>query len=370
MDHHLEFSKIFIDETSLSSPVGQRALKLYPSKNVQVVSEHNFKEFKGQMSSEEFSESKRRLWIRPYPGSFFKRCPGATQKKSLTCCNYFILNLGSQCNFNCSYCYLQSYLNNSTLQIYSNLDKALNELEEFAKVHPDLPYRVGTGEITDSLSLDPITLYSKELIGFFTRFPKWTLEFKTKSSFVDQFLDTPHAGNVVVSWSLNSEDIVTREEHGTASLEARLQAAKKCRDKGFSVAFHLDPLIPYSNWRTGYADLVDRITQKFDPEQVHIISLGTLRFQPEQKVMMRERFGMKSLVNQAELFPSAGGKLRIDAQLRNEMYDFVRKRFIMHSDRWKIFLCMETPETWIQTMDSYPMQKSELRSFFRPLPTS
>ena len=53
---------------------------------------------------------------------FFKRCPGA--RPGLTCCNYFVLNLGVQCNMNCSYCYLQSFVNTPVMKVYANIERA------------------------------------------------------------------------------------------------------------------------------------------------------------------------------------------------------------------------------------------------------
>ena len=360
--------KIFIDRQSLDSEVAARALKIFPKEKIEIVDEEPWGEIKRNLTAEEFDRSKKNIFLTPFKGRFFKRCPGSTQKKVLNCCNYHVLNLGSQCPMNCSYCYLQSYLNSPVSKIYTNIDQALGELREMADSNSHLPFRVGTGEIIDSLALDELTLYSRKLIEFFNQYPKWTLEFKTKSNRVDQFLDLGPSKNTVVSWSLNADFVIQKEEHGTASLQQRLEAAKKCVTAGFSVAFHLDPLIYHTDWQKNYSDLVAHITKDFSPEHVNVISLGTLRFQPEQRHMMKKRFGLNSLVTQAEMFPSEGAKLRYDASLRNEMFKFVYNQFKSHSETWRIFLCMETPETWISSFESQPMQKPELKDLFRPLP--
>lgn len=363
-----KFERVFIDVHSLNSPLTQRILPLLNAERTQITTGNPWASKEGQLSRMDFENSKKNLWLRPYPGQFFKRCPGATQKKALTCCNYHILNLGSQCDFNCSYCYLQSYLKSPLLQIYTNLDQALTELDQMAAANPDHPFRVGTGEIVDSLSLDPLTLYSRELIQFFRRYPRWTLEFKTKSHHVEQFLDCEHAGNVVVSWSINPEVIINSEEHGTARLHERLAAARKARDRGFQVAFHIDPMIWTPEWEENYLGLVEQITQQFKPQDLHVISLGTLRFQPEQRHLMRERFGMQSWAVRAEMHPSEGGKMRYDSRLRQEMFQTVVRAFRCKDPAYRIFLCMETPETWIASLDELPMKRPELKSLFRPLP--
>lgn len=362
------FDQIFLAPDSIETAIGRRALEVFGARVEIRDPASDSADLEGRMTATQFAKSKRSLLIRRYPGQFFKRCPGATQKKVLNCCNYYVLNLGQQCNFNCSYCYLQSYLNTPYLQIYSNLEDALVELDQMAEKHFDLPYRVGTGEVIDSLSLDPFTLYSQRLIQFFQKYPRWTLEFKTKSANVDQFLDCDHVGNIVVSWSLNPEAIVNHEEHGTASLTERLRAAEKCRDRGYQIAFHLDPLIAIPDWKDHYAKLVRAITSRFSPKDVSVVSVGTLRFQPRQRHMMRERFGMQSWVVQSEMFPSDSGKLRYDFSLRQAMYQFIREEFRAVDEKYRMFLCMETPETWIAQYDKTPMHQPELRELFRPLP--
>jgi hypothetical protein len=56
------------------------------------------------------------------------------------------------------------------------------------------------------------------------------------------------------------------------------------------------------------------------------------------------------------------------------MFDFVIQAFKAKNPptaaaaKWRIFLCMETPESWISSYDKTPMQVEELKDIFRPLP--
>jgi hypothetical protein len=96
------------------------------------------------------------------------------------------------------------------------------------------------------------------------------------------------------------------------------------------------------------------------------MSVGALRFQPEQRGIMRERFGLNSYVTRAETFPSADGKWRYDAKLRQEMFQFVIDRFRSHSPDWRIFMCMETPETWLKTVGANPFKQEKMHDLFDP----
>lgn len=357
-----KFDRIYIHHDSRESALVDRVLSLFPSEKIEFVNERPFAGVSGELSAGEFARSKRHLYLTPFRGQFFKRCPGS--RPGLACCNYFVLNWGQQCDMNCSYCYLQSFINSPVMTIYTNLGDALAELR--AMNLPDQTLRVGTGETVDSLSLDDLTLFSHDLLKFFRDFPAWTLEFKTKSAKVEQFLDVEHAGNVVVSWSVNPQNIISAEEHGTAPLLARLNAARLCVQRGFKISFHIDPMIWHPEWEASYGTLVDEIATRFTPSEMPYMSVGALRFQPEQRAMMRERFGLESYVTSAEMFSSRDGKMRYDEKLRQQMFKFVLDRFRSHSADWRIFMCMETPETWLKTAGSNPFKQERLNDLFDP----
>ncbi len=357
-----KFDNVYIEKDSLSSSVAQRVLDWFPSQKVHIIEDKSvvFNKSSALLTATQFSQSKKNLLLSYFKGQFFKRCPGA--RPGLVCCNYFVLNLGQHCEMDCSYCYLQSFINFPSVVVYTNIEKALEELSNLSNQLDDQPLRIGTGEITDSLSLDDLTLYSAKLVEYFKKKPKWTLEFKTKSSNVKNFVSLGPAKNVIVSWSLNPQYIIQQEEHGTASLDERLQSARLCLDRGFSVAFHLDPVIYHKNWEESYTDLVNRIQRLFCPKEVAHISLGALRFQPDQKWMMQERFGMKSLVVSGEYFKSSDGKLRYDSSLRQKMFRFIVQQFKRSKFDWNIFLCMENKESWLTVMNKTPWKLDSNRT--------
>ncbi|MBY0385100.1 radical SAM protein, partial [bacterium] len=153
-----KFESVSIEKSSLHSHLAERCLALFPNEKISIVEEKPAFFAKGDMSALAYTKSKKNLFLTEHAGDFFKRCPGA--KKGLACCNYYVLNLGQQCDMDCSYCYLQSFLNTPYTVVYTNLDKALGELGELYASHSQSRVRVGTGEVVDSLSLDPLTNYS------------------------------------------------------------------------------------------------------------------------------------------------------------------------------------------------------------------
>ena len=338
--------------------MAQRALGLFPKQKIQIIEDDEFK--KGTLSASNMDKSKKTLLIKNFKGSFFKRCPGAHPK--MMCCNYYVLNLGQHCEMDCSYCYLQSFINFPAVVIFANIEQAFEELKELKKNYKDQYLKIGTGEQTDSLSLDDISLYSQKLVRFFKDCPKWSLEFKTKSDNVKNFENEDHIGNAIVSWSINPEYIVQKEEHKTASLKQRFKAAQKVKDKGFPISFHIDPMIYHEEWKKNYGQLVEQIAENFSPKEVTRISLGALRFQASQKALMRKRFGMESLVCQSELFTAKDGKLRYENNIRQKMFSFMNQKLKDHG--FNVFLCMETPENWLNSMNSLPKKIPAIKKDF------
>jgi spore photoproduct lyase len=357
-----QFKNIYIEESSLSSNSAKRVLQIFPEDRIHIIKNKSELKTLSNMSAKQFNESKRNLLLSSFKGKFFKRCPGA--RPGLICCNYFVLNLGQHCEMDCSYCYLQNLINFPFVTIYTNIEDALSELTEIAQEMKGQKLRIGTGEITDSLSLDDISLYSARLVNYFKEKPEWTLEFKTKSANIKNFVDKEHCGNIIVSWSLNPQYIIEKEEHNTASLKDRLNAARLCRNRGFPVAFHLDPVIYHEDWKENYSDMVQKICTLFKPTEISHISLGALRFQPEQRHLMRERFGMNSLITRGEYFKSSDGKLRYDSELRQEMFRFIFSQFKSYHPKWNLFLCMENKENWMAVTDNIPSKIEHTKSLF------
>lgn len=290
------------------------------------------------------------LEIVRFQGSFIKPCPGT---RFYTCCAYQILHLGLHCCLGCSYCILQAYFPGTNMRLFANLDDMWGQLEEFLRSAPKRVHRIGTGEFTDSLLLDPLTHMSEELVPFFGGQSNALLELKTKTANVDLLQHLNHRRRTVVAWSLNTPAIVAREEPGAATLEERLQAARRCQQWGYRLAFHFDPLIYHRNWRHGYARVVERLLASVDPGNIAWISLGTLRFMPSLKGIIKERHPQSAVLSE-EFVPGLDGKLRYFRDLRVEMYRHLCKLLKGAYRGLCVYLCMESDDIWRQALGFSP----------------
>ena len=309
-----------------------------------------------------FGEGKKRLALSRFKGSFLKKCPGISP--GMVCCNYYVVNLAKNCIYDCSYCFLQDFLGNNPMQVaYVNVEDLLVELEEVFTQYPDRNFRVGTGELTDSLALDAIVPYTAYLLPFFNQQSNAVLELKTKSDQIANLLDHSDPTNIIVSWSLNPQTVIDQEEKGVPSLAQRLEAAKACLDKGYRIGFHFDPIILIPGWEDAYQQLVNILCDSLPIAKVEWVSLGSFRYRPSLKSIIKNRHPQTHLFT-SEHLPSKDGKFRYLRPLRNHAYKTIRGYLKSRLEELNIYICMETQEIWEGVTGKTPRSDEKLDQFF------
>jgi len=303
----------------------------------------------------DFGAGKRRLVVQRHQGSFLHHCPAGTT--GMVCCNYLVVNFASNCPFDCSYCFLQDYLsNNPATKVFTNVADGLAEIDGVLRAHPERAFRIGTGELTDSLALDHLTDLSCELVPFFAERANAVLELKTKSDCIDNLLHLDPKERVVVSWSVNAASIIAAEEAGTIPLEARLTAAARVQAAGYKVGLHFDPLIAHDDWETGYRDAIDAIFRRLETQRIAWVSLGSLRMTARLKAAIKARPQRGPLLT-SELVPGPDGKERVWRGLRVKMYRQMLEWLRQVDDRMPLYICMEPAGVWEKVFGAVPADR-------------
>lgn len=291
-----------------------------------------------------------------FRGRLLKSCPGT---RHYLCCGYWILHFGIQCSLDCTYCILQAYCNQPNLRLFANTGEILEVVSEELRSHPERLYRIGTGEFTDSLLLDPWTGLSRQLVPFFAHQTNAVLELKTKTDFIENLAGLEHGGHTIAAWSLNAGPVVRSEEPRAVSLQERLEAARRCAEWGYWLAFHFDPMIEHENWREGYGRVIDQLFAAVDPKRVVWISLGALRFMPELKPVISARHP-HSRILAGELIRGLDGKMRYFRDIRVELYRFMVERIRQVDPEICVYLCMEAGDIWREAFGFSPKERGGL----------
>ena len=355
-----QFEKIYLDEKAEKDPVSEAVLKCLP--NIPVETIHDKRSLIKQFSfkSDPIGIGKRHLLITHFYGRRLKPCPGTSDH---ICCGYYVINAITNCPMDCSYCVLQGYLNNPFLTLYTNWDDLLEEIDDFLSRNQTSVLRLGTGELSDSLALESIFSVSKFLIDFFSKQPRAILELKTKSSNIDSLLGLEHCGKTVISWSLNPPGRIEKEEMRTASLKERMDAARRCQEKGYPLGFHFDPIFYYEGWEEDYQETIRQLFRQIDPGRVVWVSLGGFRYPPNLKAIAGERFP-NTEVFLGELFPGRDGKFRYLKEIRVDMYRKMAGWLREADPGLFTYLCMESKEVWEKVFSWTPQSTRHLNQLF------
>jgi spore photoproduct lyase len=336
---------ILVHEPSWQDAATQEILARLPDVEVRTIQEVNAE-----------SHSQDTLILVHYAGTFLKQCQGAGAEM---CCNYFVASYAWNCHFECTYCVLQSYLTNEALMVCTNIEDLLAEVKEKLLQNPEQTFRIGTGELADSLALDPITAYSRRIVPFFASLPNGVLELKTKSDRIANLKDLNHAGHTVISWSLNSRRICSSEESKAATIDERLAAADQCQKWGYKLGFHFDPIVYDLNWESDYREVVKDLFAIVNPEKVAWISLGALRFTPHLRDYVHSRFP-KSKIPYGEFVPGHHGKLRYFRPIREEIYRKMKSWIHEEAPQVLVYICMESRLVWQNSFGDIPRDAAQL----------
>ncbi len=351
---------VWIERNQEDSALARRIRARLPQTPVHVVDDTR------QAEPNDFGEGKRCLVIQKHSGSFLHHCPAGTT--GMVCCNYLVMSFASNCPFDCSYCFLQDYVaNNPALKVFTNVADGLAELDAILRAHPQRTFRVGTGELADSLALDHLTDLSCELVPFFAERTNALLELKTKSDCIDNLLHIDPKDRVVISWSVNAPIVVAIEEPGTITLEERAAAAARVQAAGYKIGLHFDPLIAHEGWEEGYRDAIDRIFHRIDTRRVAWVSLGSLRMTPRLKAAIKARPHRGRLLT-SELVPGPDGKERVWRGLRVKMYRRMLQWLREVDDRMPLYICMEPAGVWEKVFGEAPADRTVAQRLVAALP--
>jgi spore photoproduct lyase len=320
-------------------------LKLFPSAQVRLIERQHFA-FSPDMSPPQALLAGKRALMIGRTSSFVGHFDGRLGP-NVRCCPYYkLVPLSNGCPYFCTYCYLAFVYRNYApfIKININYDTMFKQIRKVL-VATSGKVSFNMGEMLDSLALDHITNLTTMLVPFFAGLSRSYLMLLTKSSNIENLLAVEPNDHTVVSWSLNSRQIIEQHELGAASLSERIEAARKSQQHGYRIRFRIDPGILYLNWQADYADLIEKTLTSVKSEN---ITLGMLRLLPGHFRLAVDAYGNRAqkLLDNNFVRGASDHKLRYPPKRRIEFYTHLIDTIRSFDKDVSISLCRETPEIW------------------------
>jgi len=286
---------------------------------------------------------KRTLVERVADGSIiqrFDKTPLPTRSTNVICPHFLELKWAYGCPFDCAWCYLKGtfrFLPTKTKPVFKDYKKIELHTRRFLE-EVTAPEILNTGEIADSLMGEGLNEpFSKFIIPMFEEQNRHKVLFVTKSDNIKHLLEISPHNQVIVSFSLNADEVAPKWERGAPPVGRRIEAGRRLSQAGYEVRIRIDPIVPVENWMKHYTNLIGQIFTNFTPSR---ITLGSLR-------------GLQSTINGSTdtswleyLKENSNWGKKVDFKTRYEIYATIIDQLKNNYDYKEVALCKETMAMW------------------------
>lgn len=319
--------RVFFEEESLNYELGKKLYELFKNSNIEVskLKSHNrVSGIPGDTPQESYFEGKNTIVVGVRKTMDFETCKPSA---------HFQIPLVTGCTGKCEYCYLNTQLGKKPyIRIYVNIDEILDRAEKYINQRkPDITIF----EASATSDPIPVEIYTGSLaktINFFGKQEYGRLRFVTKFTDVDEILNACHNGNTTVRFSLNSQNILQKYEHGVPGIDERIKASFKILSSNYKLGFIIAPVFIYDKWKEDYKEMLLKLSEKlkiYKDREVHF-EIISHRYTLRAKKTILEIFPNTSLPMEEDerkyKFGQFGyGKYVYTKEALDEMHDFFKK---------------------------------------------
>lgn len=267
----IPFQHIYVERALLHHRITERMIHRFPNASV-IPIEHYKDVFNRSRQDLHSQETELSLILAANRGTLFY--PGAPVCQSFGEEHFMYTSCIMNCIYDCDYCYLQGMYPSGNIVVFVNLEDYFAELDKLLSKHP---VYLCCSYDSDLTALNGLLPHAEEFCRYAKEHPKLRLELRTKSAALPFIRNLPAAKNIVMAFTLSPQELITRYEHYTPSLKARLATAKEAARKGFSLRLCFDPILDVPNAKMLYTTLVEDVFTVLTPEEITDISLGVFR---------------------------------------------------------------------------------------------
>ena len=164
----------------------------------------------------------------------------------------------------------------------------IEDFIEAAEKLPTKPVYLCISYDTDLLAMEKITGFVEKWLDLADIRDDITIELRTKSAFFKPFSDHRAIKNFIPAWTLSPEEIITKYEYLTPSLDRRLNAIKKAINNGWNVRLCFDPVIFIKDWEAIYDKFFNKVFDSIPADKISDVSVGGFRVSKEYLKTMRK----------------------------------------------------------------------------------
>lgn len=307
--------RVIFENAALEYKTGKEIMKYFEHKDVELSFSKSGRitQIPGNTASRMYYEGKSTLVVGVRKPFEFQSCKPSA---------HYQLPLVSGCMGMCEYCYLNTRMGKKPYtKVYVNIDEILNRADKYAKERqPNITVFEGAAT-SDPIPVEPYTKNLEKCILHFGKSQNSYFKFVTKFTDIDNLLNIEHNGKTTIRFSINTDKIINKFEHGTPKFKDRINAAMKILNTGYNMGFIIAPVFLYPDWETEYKGIINEIGKNF--------SGSSISFE-----IISHRFTKKAKENILTVYPKT--MLPMEEEMRKFKYgQFGYGKYVYKDDKLK-----------------------------------
>ena len=279
-----KFSHIYVEEELADHPETKRILARFPASHVIFIRRYTDVFNRKKQSFETQMKSQALILAKKHGTLLYEGSPVCHRFGSE---RFFYTTTALNCMFSCDYCWLKGIYAGAFIVLFVNTEDYFLACKEALK---DGPLFLSLSYETDLFPLEEISGHLHRWTEFAKGEETLLAEVRTKSSRTDLLPLFAGHRNLILSWTLSPEEIITACEHFTPSLAKRIHAVNEAIALGCSVRLALDPMIHVPGWKAVYESFLKELSASLEFDGIRDISIGSYRQSDEYQKKMRRRF--------------------------------------------------------------------------------
>ena len=251
--------------------------------------------------------------------------------------NYYFSHM-MNCIYDCRYCFLQGMYRSGHYVVFVNYEHFFAGMSEKLNLHRDEDVWFFSGYDCDSLALEPVTGFVRELLVWLRQHSRAQVELRTKSTQIRSLFETTPLPNVVIAYSLTPDRTAATLEHKAPSVGKRLAAMAELAERGWNVGLRFDPVLYELGYQDLYRRLFEEVFDRIPEKSIHSITLGTFRMPKPYFRNVTRLYPDEALF--AGPFELRDKLVSYSADCEQQMMNFCHEELLSHTAADKIYTCL------------------------------
>lgn len=323
--YNANFSHIYVEEQVLEDETTKRVLSHFKDASVIIIK--HYKDVFNRPHQDYINQKKSQsLILAKNNGTLVFE--GSPVCQDFGYDRFFYTASAMNCMFDCDYCFLKGMYSTSNIVLFVNFEDYKNKILEMLKV---APVYLCISYDTDLAALNGISGLLDKWIEFAKETPDLVIETRTKSAPLS-FTNSP---NIVYAYTLSPEEVIEQFEHGTASLDRRIDSINRAIDSGANVRLCFDPMIYIEDYEVCYNKLCDEVINRIDFNRIKDVSIGTFRISKDYIKSLRKTTPCSAATNYP--FVNNDGYCSYKDELSLKMINLIKSRLTEVFDENRVF---------------------------------